>query len=280
MDNAESLPVEATSDERRGGSRESDRAVTLEKQRKISLSREGLYSFLSRSLLYEVDTEFLTVIEAAQPAIEFFASSQEGEALRKASEELATISSKVAVVEGAERKQLLVDFDVEYASLFLGTGKGRGRAHVWPWESAYFTDPPRMYAGPYHEVCDAYRSVGYEKPKESKEPEDHIGLELDFMAHLCRLTTASIDNGNAEFALGYVRLQKEFMKDHLLRWAGKFSRRLLDTSERRETDFYHAIATMLESFLLLDDQAIDEITSNLQEMSAKQGGAESKAVGG
>jgi putative dimethyl sulfoxide reductase chaperone len=278
LDSSESFSPEHVPVEELEESHEPELAPTLEEQRKISLSREGLYSFLSRCFLFEVDTEFLTMIEAVQPALELLASSQQGAPLKKASEELATVSSKTAATEGEERKKLLTDLAVEYASLFLGTGKYAGRAHVYPWESAYFTNPPKMYAEQFHQVVDAFKSVGYVKPMDCKEPEDHIALELDFMAHLCRLTLASIDNGKIDFALGYLKLQKEFLKDHLLRWAGKFSERLLQTSFKREADFYHAIATMLESFLALDDQTIDEIDANLKKISGENAESESKTT--
>ena len=124
-----------------------------------------------------------------------------------------------------------------------------------------------MYGPPYHEVIEAFKMVAFEKPKEYTEPEDHIALELEFMAHLARLTTASIDNGKPEFALGYLKLQKEFLKDHLLRWAGKFSEKLMANSEKREVDFYYALGMMLESYIKLDDQTVDLLSAQLKQIS-------------
>jgi TorA maturation chaperone TorD len=248
-----------------------DSAPILEEQRRVSLAREGLYSFLARSFKFEVDTEFLTMVAAVQPVLEHLASAQGGTELKKASELLSTVSSKAAVLEGKERKKLLTDLAIEFASLFVNPGQQMGRERVLPWESGYFTTPPRMYGPPYHEVIEAYRMVGFEKPKEYSEPEDHIAMELEFMAHLARLTTASIDNGKADFALGYLKLQKEFLKDHLLRWVGKFSDKLMKNSEKREVDFYYALGMMLESFIKLDDQTVDLLTAQLKQMT---GGAE------
>ena len=209
------------------------------------------------------------------------ASAQGGTEFKKASELLLTVSSKAAVLEGKERKKLLTDLAIEYASLFVNPGQQVGRQRVLPWESGYFTNPPQMYGPPYHEVIAAFRMVGFEKPKEYTEAEDHIALELEFMAHLARLTTASIENGNVDFALGYLKLQKEFLKDHLLRWVGKFSEKLMQNSEKREVDFYFALGMMLESFIKLDDQTVDLISAELKQISG--GGdepSESRPVGG
>jgi TorA maturation chaperone TorD len=279
LDGSESLSQENIPDEEPRGSHESDLASSLEEQKKINLAREGIYSFLSRAFMYEVDIEFLTMIAAAQPVIELLASSQHGAELKKASEILATTSSKAAALEGEEKKKLLTDLAVEYASFFLVSATPgvypKIRERVYPWESAYFTEPPRMHAEPYHQVIQAYKSVGYEKPKEFKEPEDHVAAELEFMAHLCRLTRASIDSGKVDFALGYVKLQKEFLGDHLLQWVGKFSERLKKNAQKGETDFYYALAMLLESFITMDNQTLDHIAAELKQRTG--GGQEESA---
>jgi putative dimethyl sulfoxide reductase chaperone len=248
-------------------SSESDSASILEEQRKINLAREGLYAFLARSFKFEVDSEFLTMVAAVQPVLERLASSQSGTELKKASELLSTTSSEAAILEGKERKQLLLDLAIEFSNLFINPGQQVGRERVMPWESAYFTSPPRMYGPPYHKVVEAFRLVNFEKPKEYNEPEDHIALELEFMAHLARLTTASIDSGKPEFAMGYLKLQKEFLADHLLTWVGKFSKELMKNSEKREVNFYYALAMMLESYIKLDDQTVDLVTAELKQIS-------------
>ena len=248
-------------------SREEESAAILQEMRKANLAREGLYSFLARSFKYEVDNEFLTMVAAVQPVLERLASAQGGTELKKAADLLSTVSGKAAVLEGKERKKLLMDLAIEYTSLFINPGQQVGRVRVLPWESAYFTSPPRMYGPPYHQVVEAFRMVGFEKPKEYTEPEDHIALELEFMAHMCRLTTAGLDSGKLDFALGYLKLQKEFLADHLLRWVGTFSDKLKANSEKREVDFYYALGTMLETFIKLDDQTVDDMSAQLKEIS-------------
>jgi TorA maturation chaperone TorD len=281
LESSESAPKKPVDTESPEESREVDSASILGEQRRISLAREGLYSFLARSFKYEVDNEFLTMVAAVQPVLEHLASAQGGTEFKKASELLLTVSGKAAVLEGIERKKLLTDLAIEYASLFVNPGQQVGRQRVLPWESGYFTNPPRMYGPPYHEVLEAFRMVGFEKPKEYTEAEDHIALELEFMAHLARLTTASIDNGNVDFALGYLKLQKEFLKDHLLRWVGKFSEKLMQNSEKREVDFYFALGMMLESFIKLDDQTVDLISAELKQISGGSNeSTESRPVGG
>ena len=267
----ESVPRKDSLDEKRDGSdRLKLEQADIETQRQISLAREGIYIFLSRVFMYEIDNEFLTVIAAVQPALESLSSSQRDEDLKKASDMLVTFREKAKTFEGEERGKLLTDLAVEFAALFLVPGKDVGQERVWPWESAYFTDPPRMFDEPYHECIQAYRLVGYEKPKDFNEGEDHIALELDFMAHLCRLALTSIDGGRIDFAAGYVKLQKEFLQDHLLRWVGKFSSRLVKISKRRPLEFYRAIAIVLDTFVTMDDHVVDDVSEKLKSISDAQ----------
>ena len=281
LESSQPTPKKPVDTELYEGSNESESASTLEEQRRINVAREGLYSFLARSFKFEVDNEFLTMVAAVQPVLERLASAQGGTELKKASELLSTVSSKAAVLEGKERKQLLTALAVEFAALFINPGQQIGRKRIMPWESAYFTSPPRMYGPPYHEVVEAFKLVGFEKPPEYHEPEDHIALELEFMAHLARLTSGSFENGKPEFALGYLKLQKEFLTDHLLRWVGKFSEELMQNSEKREVDFYYALGMMLESYIKLDDQTVDLVIAQLKQISgAGEESSESKPVGG
>jgi TorA maturation chaperone TorD len=250
---------ERFSDEKLPGSDEAAlEASALQEQKNIIVAREGIYLFLSRVFMFEVDNEFLTTIVAIQPTINALASSQQGTELQKAGELLQVFSKKAAIAEGEERDRMLTDLAVDYASLFLVPGFSR---QVYPWESAYFSQPPRMFGEPYHQMVAAYKKVGYEKPQNFKDAEDHVALELDFMAYLCRLARAGIEAGNVEYAVGYLKLQKEFLQDHLNRWAGKLCTGIIDKSE---SQFYKAIGMLMRSFLARESQTVDNVALNLK----------------
>jgi TorA-specific chaperone len=221
---------------------------------RINVSREGLYSFLARVFLVEVDIEFLTTIMAVQPTIESLATKQDDAELKKASASLAEFSKKAKGLAADARAQLLTNLAAEYASLFLAAGQIGGRRIVFPCESAYFTTPPRMFAEPYHEVIEAFKSVGYDKPKNFLDPEDHIAPELDFMAHMSGQIRISIREGKYDYAMGYLKLQKEFLQDHLLRWIGKFCSAIIQVAQN---EFYRSIATLTNVFVIMDEHIID-----------------------
>ncbi len=227
---------------------------TLEEEKSALVVRERLYSFLSRAFLREADSEFLGAVVEIEPAITLLASSHSSPVLQKGSALLADFVRRIGTLNDAERERLLTDLAVEYARLFLAAGLSQKEGRAYPWESIYLTNPPQKYGEPYHEVVDAYRMVGYQKPDSSKEPEDHIAFELDLMAHLCRLARNSIESGNRSYGLGYIRLQREFLQDHLMRWLGKFCDYV---GGYAETEFYSALASVTKGFVIADAEALD-----------------------
>ena len=72
--------------------------------------------------------------------------------------------------------------------------------------------------------------------------EDHIGLELEFMAMLL--------NEGAP-----VKEQKAFFEDHLINWALSFTADVYKYSER---DFYKGIARITTGFLEAEQQLFQE----------------------
>ena len=227
----------------------------------INVSREDLYSFLARVFLVEVDNEFLTTINAIQPTIESLVTEQDGTELKKTSMSLTEFSRKATELPSDDRAKLLSDLAAEYASLFLAAGQLGGRRIVIPFESAYFTTPPRMFGDQYHEVVDAFKSVGYEKPKNFLDPEDHIAPELDFMAHMSEQIRLCIKEEKYDYAIGYLKLQKEFLREHLLRWVGKLCSAILQVAQ---SEFYRSIATLTNCFVTMDEHIIDHMMDAIE----------------
>ncbi len=134
----------------------------------------------------------------------------------------------------------------EYTRLFLGPG----RLPVPPYESMYMDGT--MMGKSLLEVKKVYRKAGVGKSGDYAEPEDHIAFELKFMHWLCE---EGINAGDDERVKESIALQKDFMNEHLMRWAPKFCD---DLYESKQADFYKGIAKVTKGFLLLDSELIDE----------------------
>ena len=74
---------------------------------------------------------------------------------------------------------------------------------------------------------------------------DHIGLELEFMAVLCEEELLACQTDNADRVAMSNRDQNEFLCTHL-KWAGALC---MDISKYAQTEFYQAVGKLTSVFL-------------------------------
>jgi TorA maturation chaperone TorD len=84
-----------------------------------------------------------------------------------------------------------------------------------------------------------YEAFGLAIKKKMKEPDDHIGLELLFVAHLCSLISAEIEKNESDRQIKIIEELKRFLSTHLLRWISLFLERV---EKRAQTDYFLATA--------------------------------------
>lgn len=147
----------------------------------------------------------------------------------------------------------------EYASLFLGVGSKT----VSPCESVYRSNSGMLYQSALFEVQQIYSEVGMAKSDQYGEPDDHIAVELMYMARLCEMTQEA-DKTEAGQAHRYLSLQQKFLQDHLLPWVLHFSQDLIDAAP---PGFYKAVAYLLKGYTQIDSSMIELM---VQELNQKQ----------
>ena len=110
-------------------------------------------------------------------------------------------------------------------------------------------------AGARDDVRAIYRAAGLEKDENLHIGDDHIALELEYMAEVARQAAEAARGGEAlggQLAGGRLALQAAFLDSHLLNWVPRFS----DAMERHaQTDFYRGLAHFLTGYLE-DDRAL------------------------
>lgn len=137
----------------------------------------------------------------------------------------------------------LRELTIDHTRLFTGMSK----IPVAPWESVYFSDEREVFQGQTLDVRAWYRRFGLETIEFRREPDDHIGLELVFMAHLAGLGLAACESGDEEQLNEILEAQRGFLCKHLLRW-GPLWCSLVE--EHAKTDFYRGMALVLRGSLL------------------------------
>ena len=131
-------------------------------------------------------------------------------------------------------------------------------------------DYTRLFMGPYGLLAPPYGSVYLEKTRTVmgdstmdakqryreaglnltlKEAPDHVAIELEFMYYLIYREIEAITNHNESDAALYIKMQKDFLQNHLGKWVARFTDNI---AANAETVFYQKLAHITESVVAED----------------------------
>jgi TorA maturation chaperone TorD len=128
--------------------------------------------------------------------------------------------------------------------LRLFIGLDRVLAPVW--ESVYFNENRLVFQQQTLQVREWFARFGLQIEKLNREPDDHIGLELSFVAHLSSRAVSLLADDPKSFN-ELMQAQRDFLSEHLLRWGPAWAQLVV---QHAETDFYLGIAHLTHGALL------------------------------
>jgi len=131
---------------------------------------------------------------------------------------------------------------VDYTRLFIGSAE----VIAPPWGSVYLSDSRLMFQEKTLEVRSWYQRFGLQSEKLYREPDDHIGLELAFLAHLAKLGIQALGEEDPEQFAALLDAQRNFLSEHMLRWAPRFCEQVVAEAK---TDFYRGMALLMRGAL-------------------------------
>jgi DMSO reductase family type II enzyme chaperone len=131
---------------------------------------------------------------------------------------------------------------------------GSGMPAAPPWESFYRTEERLMVSNRTLEVRSFYERFGLVSERKDQEPEDHIGLELEFMGWLCDRYGQCLRKGDVLGAAPALQAQRDFLDEHLLQWIGRFCQ---EVARSAWTDFFRGVANLTEGFVAWDRRFLD-----------------------
>ena len=123
----------------------------------------------------------------------------------------------------------------DFNRLFVGPGEMLAA----PWESVYRSKTKLTFQEPTLQVRELYERFGVQAPAIHREPDDHLGLELAFVATLSHLAVSPAAAGDTAQLTTCFEAQKDFLQDHLLAWAPSC---LKLVEKHAETDYYRGAA--------------------------------------
>lgn len=130
---------------------------------------------------------------------------------------------------------------------------------VAPFESVHRGIDRLVFDTETMEVRAAYRSMALQAPKMNREPDDHIGLEFDFIAQCCIHALTAIEQGADAAAARYLGVAFAFTRDHLLKWAPDM---LQDAVDQCETSWVRGMELLSIGALQAWVDAIADLTES------------------
>ncbi|NQT46257.1 MAG: molecular chaperone TorD family protein [Candidatus Omnitrophica bacterium] len=165
-------------------------------------------------------------------------------------------------LKGRSSTEIADELAVEYTRLFVGPGK-----HIYPYESAYTNDKSGIaFSAASSQFKDLIKSYGLGYRTDFCGAFDHIGVELEFMGKAVSEEAAAWSQAEHTTALKYLKLQKEFLKKHLLKWVPKFLEAVINRARR---SFYRDIGMMTKGYI---SSEADEIRGLVNRFGSKQRG--------
>ncbi len=192
----------------------------------VTETRKAYYGLFSRIFLSEMDEESLKAMEE--------------------SEDFEVLFPKYAKWDKRkENKKELIEryLNVDFADVTL--------LHLIPYESFYVREDAMIESGGANPVVSFYNDFGFRADLDRARvvSPDHIGVELEFMHLLCSKELEALKDENEEAANFIRNLQKDFLREHILKWAFMY---LMNVYEEARYPFYKDASKALLEFLLED----------------------------
>ena len=141
--------------------------------------------------------------------------------------------NKVRVNEWAE------ELAFEYARLFIGPMN----PPAVPYASFYLSESHSLMTDITVNVRKAYLDAGMAVRELHSTPDDHIGIELEFIYYLTQESLKLFETGSGEEALRLLDMRDKFRMDHMALWVEPFADRVIGSSGE---DFYKGAADLLK----------------------------------
>lgn len=202
----------------------------------LAFDRSNFYFFLSSVFLKPPTISTIKIVMELISSYEFsnFISNQTVDSL-----------SRMECINNVRFENLIQ----EYHDLF----KVPLSKYIAPYESVYRDG--HLNGQSAIDVKKIYHRLGFQIPHEYYELSDHIGIELAFMATLCREEHKAWKEKNARLARSLCDIEERFLKEHIACWLSKLCNTIC---EKTKDNFYSCMAEITLGFVQSD------ITHNLR----------------
>lgn len=215
------------------------------KERELTMcaaeNRSKLYWFMGTLFLTKPDKDFIARLSDELSSVADDMLKTEIKALQRS-------------LETSHISELAEQLEHEFTRLFRGVHNNYGPPP--PYESVYRES--NIMGDSTRAVIECYSEAGFGEIDNTAGPQDHLGVELKFIALLCQRESQQRDAGEDAEALNTLKMEKTFLDDHLLRWMPDFQGAV---ARHDPHPFYEALVSLTNRVLILDNEYITGLLS-------------------
>ena len=217
-------------------------------------ARASFYAFLGLHFLELPDPSFISVLRSK----EFGTTLKELTLGKDVHPEIAEGASLMqAYLDGAkalDAAELAQRLGVDRTRLYRGVSPHAGPTP--PYEALWITEGRE--GSVLQELAGIYARAGFALKTDVHERLDYIGIQMNYMERLVMNEIAGLEAGDGQLVCVTQDCEREFLWNHLGRWAPKFA---LSALGHAETDFYRGHLHMLKGFLEQEKETLGGVAN-------------------
>ncbi|MGL5677185.1 MAG: TorD/DmsD family molecular chaperone [Cellulosilyticaceae bacterium] len=144
----------------------------------------------------------------------------------------------------------LEEMKSEYTKLLVGPGKLK----AYPWASTYLGNEKMLFQESTLEVRRMYEQYGFRTQAFQKVADDHLAIELHFMAKMSTRAKEAFEKGDDVLMAKTLEGQRQFMKQHMLLWLPQYASKL---EEIEDATIYPMYAKVLLQLIMADKELLE-----------------------
>jgi len=201
-------------------------------------TRAQLYALLQRLYTHPLSGDVLEVVAALEVEGQEEATASSS-LLRKGLQRM-----KARLEAAADWEQLLEALNIERTRLF----EGPGQTPAPPYASFYLNGGRLMgeetqRVRRFYLECHVVPDCG---PEGGRLPDDHLALELGFMAYLAQMASRALEEDDDAGLAEALEFSRRFLTDHLTPWVPRFCTELYRASQ---DPFFQGLAQLTAGYL-------------------------------
>lgn len=143
---------------------------------------------------------------------------------------------------GNRLDEWLEELAIEYARLFIGPKN----PPAVPYASFYLSESHLLITDETIDVRKRYLEAGMAVKELYSIPDDHIGIELEFIYYLTQKIIELFEQGQREEASRLFEIRSDFLKEHMASWVLSFVDKIREFTQE---DFYKGASFILTGII-------------------------------